>query len=59
MMDMDEIIFLGNIMPTRTRDNPNQGRVYDPHGIAPCLNTVGGGEFGTNDPIKSKHKQRL
>ena len=37
------IIFLGNICPTRTRKNPNQGRVYSPEGIAPCLNTAGGG----------------
>ena len=25
------------------RQNPNQYRVYDPNGIAPCLNTMGGG----------------
>lgn len=25
------------------RDNPNRYRVYDPKGIAPCLNTMGGG----------------
>lgn len=39
-----EIMFLGNICPTKNRANPNQGRVYDPNGIAPCLNTVGGGK---------------
>ena len=39
------IIFLGNICPTRTRKNPNQGRVYSPEGIAPCLNTAGGGNL--------------
>lgn len=37
------IIFLGNTYPTRTRKNPNQGRVYSQEGIAPCLNTAGGG----------------
>lgn len=39
----DKIIFLGNIMPTKTRENPTHGRVYSPEGIAPCLNTSGGG----------------
>lgn len=34
---------VGNVMPTATRDNPNQGRVYDPAGIAPCLNKMEGG----------------
>lgn len=34
---------VGNIMPTSTRDNPNQGRVYDPSGIAPGLNKMEGG----------------
>lgn len=40
-----EIIFLGNVCPTKSRENPNQGRVYSPDGIAPCLNTVGGGNL--------------
>lgn len=26
---MDVINRVGNILPTRTRDNPNQGRVYE------------------------------
>lgn len=34
---------IGNVMPTKTRDNPNQGRVYDPAGLAPCLNKMEGG----------------
>lgn len=34
---------IGNCMPTATRDNPNQGRVYDTTGIAPCLNKMDGG----------------
>lgn len=34
---------IGNVMPTATRDNPNQGRVYDPSGLAPCLNKMEGG----------------
>ena len=41
---MDEgIKFLGNIFPTKNRLNPNQGRVYDPDGLAPTLNCNGGG----------------
>lgn len=31
--------------PTKTRTNPNQGRVYDPHGISPSLNCKGGGNL--------------
>lgn len=34
---------IGNIMPTSTRDNPNQGRVYDADGLSPCLNKMDGG----------------
>lgn len=34
---------LMNIMPTKTRDNPNQGRVYDVNGIAPTLTKMDGG----------------
>lgn len=34
---------LGNCMPTKTRSNPNQGRVYDPSGLAPTLNKMDGG----------------
>lgn len=34
---------LGNYLPTKTRDNPNQGRIYSKDGIAPCLNKMDGG----------------
>lgn len=34
---------VGNYLSTKTRDNPNQGRVYDPSGISPCLNKMDGG----------------
>lgn len=34
---------LMNIMPTKTRDNPNQGRVYDVNGLAPTLTKMDGG----------------
>ena len=38
-----EVKQLMNIMPTKTRDNPNQGRVYDTDGIAPTLTKMDGG----------------
>ena len=38
-----EVKQIGNIMPTKTRDNPNQGRVYDTNGIAPTLTKMDGG----------------
>lgn len=34
---------IGNVCPTKTRSNPNQGRVYDKEGIAPALTTMDGG----------------
>lgn len=45
MNEDKNIIFLGNVFPTKTRKNPNQGRVYSPEGLAPCLNTTGGGNL--------------
>lgn len=38
-----EVKQLGNIMPTKKRDNPNQGRVYDTDGLAPALTNMSGG----------------
>lgn len=40
---MKGIVWIGNICPTATRQNPNQGRVYSAYGIAPTLNICGGG----------------
>lgn len=34
---------IGNYLRTKTRENPNQGRIYDTKGIAPCLNKMDGG----------------
>ena len=34
---------IGNFMPTKKRSNPNQGRIYAPEGIAPCLSKMDGG----------------
>lgn len=38
-----EVRQIGNVCPTKTRDNPNQGRVYDANGIAPTLTKMDGG----------------
>lgn len=38
-----EILWVGNVCPTKNRENPNQGRVYDPMGACPSLNCKGGG----------------
>ena len=38
-----DILQIANIMPTKTRQNPNHGRVYDPSGISPALNCMEGG----------------
>jgi DNA (cytosine-5)-methyltransferase 1 len=40
---LQEVRQIGNVMPTVTRDNPNQGRVYDTDGIAPTLGAIHGG----------------
>ena len=37
------VIQIGNCMPSATRDNPNQGRVYDQDGISPTLGCTQGG----------------
>ena len=51
------IIQVGNCRPTKTRANPNQGRVYDTNGIAPALNCMGGGNREPHILEKSKKKQ--
>lgn len=38
-----EIKQLGNIMPTKTRNNPDHGRVFDAEGLCPCLTSMQGG----------------
>lgn len=40
---------LGNILPTSTRDNPNQGRVYDTSGLSPGITDVSKG--GGREPM--------
>ena len=41
-----EVIQLGNCMESKSRDNPNQGRVYDQNGLCPCLTNMQGGGAG-------------
>ena len=38
-----EIRQLGNVMPTKKRDNPDQWRVFDVDGLCPTLNCMQGG----------------
>ena len=39
------IIQVGNLMPEAKFKNTQRGRVYDPEGLAPTLNTVSGGSL--------------
>lgn len=39
----EKVEWLGNVCPTVSRENPNQGRVYRKEGISPCLNAMRGG----------------
>lgn len=34
---------IANLMPSKTRDNPNQGRLYDKEGLSPTLGAMQGG----------------
>lgn len=48
---------IGNVCPTSTRENPNQGRVYDSNGLSPALNCMEGGNrqpFIVDDLYKSR-----
>lgn len=42
-MKTDQVIELGNIVQTGNWSSPQRGRIYSSNGIAPCLNTCGGG----------------
>lgn len=41
--DPPKILQVGNIVKTGQFDNPQRGRIYDPDGLAPTLNTVSSG----------------
>ncbi|MBO5957511.1 MAG: DNA (cytosine-5-)-methyltransferase [Bacteroidales bacterium] len=36
---------IGNCCPTKSRENPNQGRVYDADGLSPTLHSMQGGNL--------------
>lgn len=46
-----------NCKPTKTRNNPNQGRIYGPDGIAPTLNCKSGGNLEPFIPVKNATKK--
>ena len=41
--DPPKILQVGNIVKTGQFDNPQRGRIYDPDGLSPTLNTCSGG----------------
>lgn len=41
--DPPKILQVGNMVKTGQFDNPQRGRIYDPDGLAPTLNTCSGG----------------
>ena len=47
-----QVLQIGNCCPTKTRDNPNQGRIYDTEGLSPALNCMGGGNRQPCVPVK-------
>ena len=57
----DKIIQVGNTVPPRKGfDNPQEGRIYDPQGLSPTLNTRGGNRGGyIIEPKERFFKQAL
>lgn len=55
----DQIIQVGNVCPTKTRSNPNQGRVYDPQGISPTLSCMGGDNLEPHIIIYDDYNRRI
>lgn len=47
---------IGNCMPSKTRENPNQGRIYDPSGISPTLGCMQGGNRQPMIPVSMTQK---
>lgn len=51
---------IGNLMPSKTRDNPNQGRLYDKEGLCPTLGAMQGGNrqpFIVEDFYKNREER--
>lgn len=58
MANKARCIQLRNIAVGKSWDNPQSGRIYSVDGIAPTLNTCGGGKkFRTKD-IRNQGKER-
>lgn len=60
--DEPSVIQIGNCCPTKTRDNPNQGRIYDTGGLSPALNCMGGGNrqpFVKTDMVAEPNNLRI
>ena len=54
-----EVRQIGNVMPTKSRDNPNQGRVYSTDGLCPALTKMdGGGETANDNSSNARQKSR-
>ena len=55
------VVQIGNCMPSATRDNPSQGRIYDDNGLSPTLTAMGGGErqpFIIDDMYKGRDQRQ-
>lgn len=56
---MNKIIQVGNIrIETESFRNPQCGRVYDPCGIAPTLNTCNGGQREPKIIVRSNKNEQ-
>ena len=61
--DTERVLQIGNAIGTANRDNPQRGRVYEPQGIAPALNTMQGGNLqpfvigGIGEKLSNKGSQ--
>ena len=49
---------IGNCYPTKTRDNPNKGRIYDTDGLSPALNCMGCGNRQPFVPVAGAMRGR-
>lgn len=45
---------IGNLFPSQTRDNPNQGRLYDTDGLSPTLGAMQGGNRQPFVPVPAE-----
>ena len=53
----NEVKQIGNIVSTGNWSDPQRGRIYDPDGCSPALNTVGGGGLEPKILVKETTKQ--